>query len=65
MIVNQQKIVNEKGQVTGFLIKKNDFIRLKDYIEDIEDSIQLSEAIKDSKGFRLWDDFVKQNNLSL
>ncbi len=61
MIVNQQKIVNEKGQVTGFLIKKNDFFKLKEYIEDIEDSIELSEAIKDSQGFRIWDDFVKQH----
>lgn len=65
MLFNQQKIVNDKGQVTGFFIKKNDFNRLKDYIEDIEDSIELSESIKNSQGFRIWDDFVKQHNIRL
>jgi len=65
MKFNEQKIVNDKGQVTGFLIKKNDFIRIKEYIEDIEDSIELADAIKDSQGFRTWDEFVKQNNLSI
>lgn len=65
MILNQQKIVNDKGQVTGFLIKKSDFIRLKEYIEDIEDSIELSESIKNSQGFRIWDDFIKENNICL
>jgi hypothetical protein len=64
MILNQQKIVNEKGKVTGFLIKKNDFLRLQEYLEDMEDSIELSDAIKNSEGFRLWDDFIKNNNLN-
>lgn len=64
MLINQQKIVNEKGKITGFLIKKNNFIRLQEYLEDIVDSIELSDSIKNSQGFRLWDDFVKTNNLN-
>jgi ABC-type lipoprotein release transport system permease subunit len=64
MILNQQKIVNEQGKVTGFLLKKNDFFRLQEYIEDMEDALELSEAIKNSEGFSIWDDFVKQNNLN-
>ena len=64
MLINQQKIVNEKGKITGFFIKKNDFLRLQEYLEDIEDSIALSDAIRNSEGFRLWDDFVKSNNLN-
>ena len=56
MLINQQKIVNEKGKITGFFIKKNDFLRLQEYLEDIEDSIALSDAIRNSEGFRLWDD---------
>jgi hypothetical protein len=64
MILNQQKIVNEHGKVTGILLKKNDFLRLQEYIENIEDSLELAEAIKSSEGFRLWDEFVKNNNLN-
>lgn len=64
MILNQQKIVNEQGKVTGFLLKKNEFLRLQEYIEDMEDSLELADAIKNSEGFKLWDDFVKQNNLN-
>jgi len=64
MILNQQKIVNEQGKVTGFLLKKNEFLRLQEYIEDMEDTIELADAIKNSEGFKLWDDFVKQNNLN-
>jgi hypothetical protein len=64
MILNQQKIVNEQGKVTGFLLKKNEFLHLQEYIEDMEDSLELADAIKNSEGFKLWDDFVKQNNLN-
>jgi hypothetical protein len=64
MILNQQKIVNEHGKVTGILLKKNDFLRLQEYIENIEDSLELAEAIKSSEGFRLWDEFVNNNNLN-
>lgn len=64
MILNQQKIVNEQGKVTGFLLKKNEFLRFQEYIEDMEDALELSEAIKNSEGFSLWDDFVKKNNLN-
>ncbi len=64
MILNQQKIVNEQGKITGFLLKKNEFLRLQEYIEDIEDALELTDVIKNSEGFSLWDEFVKQNNLN-
>jgi hypothetical protein len=55
-----QKIVNESGKLTGVLFKKKDFIRLQDYLETLEDSLELAKAIKESEGFILWDEFVAE-----
>jgi hypothetical protein len=60
MVLSQQKIINEKGNVTGFLFKKNEYVKLQEYIEDLEDSLELAEAIKTSEGFKIWDKFVKE-----
>jgi hypothetical protein len=58
--VTSQKLVNESGKLTGMLIKKSEYLKLKDYIENLEDSLELADAIKESKGFRLWDNFVAE-----
>lgn len=55
-----QKIISESGKMTGVLFKKNDFVRLQDYLETLEDSIELAKAVKESEGFMLWDEFVKE-----
>ncbi len=58
--VTSQKLVNESGKLTGMLIKKSEYLKLKDYIENLEDSLELANAIKESEGFRLWDNFVAE-----
>jgi hypothetical protein len=58
--ITQQKIINQQGRLTGVLLKSADFNKLSEYIEDLEDSLELAQVIKNSEGFILWDDFVKE-----
>ena len=58
-----QKILNQSGNLTGVLFKKRDYMRLQDYLETLEDSLELAKAIKESEGFTLWNDFVKEYKL--
>ena len=55
-----QKVLGPRGKVKAFLINKNDYLKLEDYIEDLEDSIELADSIKNAYGFILWEDFVNE-----
>jgi hypothetical protein len=58
--LKKQRILNEHGRTQSFLINKNEFKKIEDYIEDLEDSLELAEAIQNASGFRLWEEFVEE-----
>ncbi|OGU14174.1 MAG: hypothetical protein A2X61_07100 [Ignavibacteria bacterium GWB2_35_12] len=60
--ISPQNVVDNNGNVSAVLLNKPDYEKLNEYIEDLEDSVELSKAIKDSTGFQLWEEFLKVYN---
>jgi len=52
--ITPQNVVDNNGNVSAFLLNKPDYEKLNEYIEYLEDSVELSKAIKNSSGFQLW-----------
>ncbi|MBI5323735.1 MAG: hypothetical protein HZB41_00360 [Ignavibacteriae bacterium] len=60
--ISPQNVIDKKGNISAVLLNKPDYEKLNEYIEDLEDSVELSKAIKNSSGFQLWEDFLKEYN---
>lgn len=60
--LKEKKLITEDGREIAVQIDMESYRELEEYIEDLEDSIILAEAIKNAKGFRLWEDFVAELN---
>lgn len=60
--LKEKKLITENGHEVAVQIDVESFRELEEYIEDLEDSILLAEAIKNAKGFHLWEDFVAEVN---
>ncbi len=60
--LKEKKLITEDGREIAVQIDMESYRELEEYIEDLEDSIILAEAIKKAKGFRLWEDFVAELN---
>jgi hypothetical protein len=60
--LKEKKLITEDGREIAVQIDMESYRELEEYIEDLEDSIALAEAIKNAKGFRLWEDFVSELN---
>jgi len=57
---NVTYITDEKGNKKSVVLNVNDFERIQDEIEDLEDALELEKARKDATGFKKWNDFVKE-----
>jgi len=53
-------LTDNKGNKKSVLLQVNDFIRLQDEIDDLEDALALEKARRDATGFKKWRDFVKE-----
>jgi len=53
-------LTDNKGNKKSVLLPVNDFIRLQDEIDDLEDALALEKARRDATGFKKWRDFVKE-----
>lgn len=60
--IEKEEIINKYGKKSAVLIKRREFDKIESYIEDLEDSLELAEAIKNASGFRLWEEFVTEYN---
>lgn len=49
-------LVDEKGKTTGVLLNISDYRDLLRRIEDLEDALELDEAVEKSKGFKNYKD---------
>ncbi|MEJ2244948.1 MAG: hypothetical protein P8Y80_02500 [Acidobacteriota bacterium] len=57
---NVTYVTDEKGNKKSVVLNVNDFERIQDEIEDLEDALELEKARKDATGFKKWKDFVKE-----
>ncbi len=58
--LHEKKVVDENGKEFAIQIDSDEFLKLAEYIEDLEDSLELADAIRNSEGFRLWNEFVRE-----
>ena len=57
---NIDYLTDEKGNKKNVVLKVTDFDRIREEIEDLEDSLELEKARKNATGFKKWKDFVKE-----
>ncbi len=60
--ISPQNVIDKKGNISADLLNKTDYEKLNEYLENSEDYVELSKAIKNSSGFQLWEDFLKEYN---
>jgi len=51
MTIQAEYLVDEKGQKKSVVISIRDYLRLWEYLEDLEDSVDLKKAKESAKGF--------------
>ena len=57
---NVDYVTDEKGRKKSVVLTVNDFERMREEIEDLEDALALEKARKDATGFKTWKDFLKE-----
>ena len=58
--INERKVLGSDGRELAVQLDIKEYRIIEDYIEDLEDSLELAKAIKEAKGFRLWEEFVAE-----
>ena len=53
-------VTDERGNKKSVVLKMDDFERIQNEIEDLEDALELEKARKDATGFKKWKDFIKE-----
>ena len=57
---NVTYVTDERGNKKSVVLDMNDFERIQNELEDLEDALELEKARKDATGFKKWKDFVKE-----
>jgi PHD/YefM family antitoxin component YafN of YafNO toxin-antitoxin module len=57
---NVTYVTDEKGNKKSVVLNVNDFERIQNELEDLEDALELEKARRDATGFKEWKDFIKE-----
>jgi hypothetical protein len=57
---NVTYVTDERGNKKSVVLNLNDFERIQNEIEDLEDALELEKSRKDATGFKKWNDFIKE-----
>jgi hypothetical protein len=57
---NIDYVTDGKGKKKNVVLKVADFERIREEIEDLEDTLELEKARKNATGFKKWNDFIKE-----
>ena len=57
---NVTYVTDEKGNKKSVVLNVNDFERIQNEIEDLEDALELEKARQNATGFKKWKDFIKE-----
>lgn len=58
--LKKQYVINELGDKIAVQVDIKTFQKLEEYIELLEDRLDLEHAMKEPGEFRNWDDFVEE-----
>lgn len=59
---NIDYLTDEKGHNKSVALKVTDFERMREEIEDLEDTLELAKARKHATEFKKWKEFIKEVN---
>lgn len=51
MTIQAEYLIDEKGQKKSVVLSIRDYLRLLEYLEDLEDAVDLKKAKESAKGF--------------
>lgn len=51
MTIQEEYLIDEKGQKKSVVLSMRDYLRLWQYLEDLEDSVDLKKAKTSARGF--------------
>lgn len=51
MVIQAEYLIDEKGQRKSVVLSIRDYLRLLEYLEDLEDTVDLKKAKESAKGF--------------
>jgi hypothetical protein len=57
---NVTYVTDEKGNKKSVVLNVNDFERIQNELENLEDALELEKARRDATGFKEWKDFIKE-----
>ncbi|MFH0919026.1 MAG: hypothetical protein V1913_01575 [Fibrobacterota bacterium] len=57
---NVEFITDAVGRKKSVLLRMNDFERLQEELEDLEDALAIEKAKREAGGFKKWKDFIKE-----
>jgi hypothetical protein len=57
---NVTYVTDERGNKKSVVLDMNDFERIQNEIEDLEDALELEKARKNATGFKKWKDFIRE-----
>jgi len=57
---NVTYVTDERGNKKSVVLDMNDFKRIQNELEDLEDALELEIARKNATGFKKWKDFIKE-----
>jgi|WetSurMetagenome_2_1015567.scaffolds.fasta_scaffold347108_2 hypothetical protein len=58
---NIDYVTDEKGKKKNVVLKVADFERIREEMEDLEDTLELEKARKNATGFKKWNDFIRKS----
>lgn len=51
MVIQAEYLIDERGQKKSVVLSVRDYLRLLEYLEDLEDTLDLKKAKESAKGF--------------
>ena len=57
---SEKFIVDRKGRKTAVMLDVASYRALLDYVEDLEDALELDEAVRSAKSFRPYDEIRRE-----
>lgn len=51
MVIQAEYLINEKGQKKSVVLSLRDYLKLLEYLENLEDAIDLKKAKESARGF--------------
>mgnify|MGYP001612884647 CR=1 FL=1 len=63
MVLKTEYLVDERGEKKSVVLSLQDYLRLMEYLQDLEDSVDLKKAKESARGFKEFNKVVHRLKL--